>query len=87
MLMFGSVLFVPVYFQIVRGDNATNAGLLLMPQMIGILIGTIGAGRLTTRYGRYKIFPIVGLVILGRRVLRVVAHPTRHARLRWRSCA
>ena len=65
MLMFGSILFVPVYFQIVRGDNATNAGLLLMPQMLGILIGTIGAGRLTTRYGRYKIFPIVGLSLLA----------------------
>ena len=65
MLMFGSILFVPVYFQIVRGDNATNAGLLLMPQMLGILTGTIGAGRLTTRYGRYKIFPIIGLTLLA----------------------
>lgn len=65
MLMFGSILFVPVYFQIVRGDNATNAGLLLMPQMLGILTGTIGAGRLTTRYGRYKIFPVVGLTLLA----------------------
>lgn len=64
MLMFGSILFVPVYFQIVRGDNATNAGLLLMPQMAGILISTISAGRLTTRFGRYKVFPIVGLSLL-----------------------
>jgi EmrB/QacA subfamily drug resistance transporter len=61
MLMFGTILFVPVYFQIVRGDNATNAGLLLLPQMIGILTSTIAAGRLTTRTGRYKIFPIIGL--------------------------
>jgi len=65
MLMFGTILFVPVYFQIVRGDTATNSGLLLMPQMIGILVGTIGAGRLTTRTGRYKIFPLVGLTLLG----------------------
>ena len=61
MLMFGTILFVPVYFQIVRGDSATNAGLLLLPQMIGILTATIAAGRLTTRTGRYKIFPILGL--------------------------
>jgi len=61
MLMFGTILFVPVYFQIVRGDNATNAGLLLLPQMIGILTATIAAGRLTTRTGHYKIFPIIGL--------------------------
>ena len=49
MLMFGTILFVPVYFQIVRGDTATSSGLLLMPQMLGILVGTIAAGRLTTR--------------------------------------
>ena len=65
MLMFGTILFVPVYFQIVRGDTATNAGLLLLPQMIGILVGTIAAGRLTTSTGRYKIFPLVGLTLLG----------------------
>ena len=81
MLMFGTILFVPVYFQIVRGDTATNAGLLLMPQMIGILVGTIGAGRLTTRTGRYKIFPIVGLSLLAAVVLRAVADrsPTRRS--------
>src|SRR5262245_31983367 len=65
MLQFGTILFVPVYFQIVRGDTATNSGLLLMPQMLGILVGTIGAGRLTTRTGRYKIFPLVGLTVLA----------------------
>jgi len=65
MLQFGTILFVPVYFQIVRGDTATNSGLLLMPQMLGILVGTIGAGRLTTRTGRYKVFPLVGLVLLA----------------------
>ena len=65
MLQFGTILFVPVYFQIVRGDTATNSGLLLMPQMIGILVGTIGAGRLTTRTGHYKIFPLIGLPMLA----------------------
>jgi len=65
MLQFGTVLFVPVYFQIVRGDTATNSGLLLIPQMIGILTGTIGAGRLTTRTGHYKIFALIGLPMLA----------------------
>jgi MFS family permease len=65
MLMFGTILFVPVYFQIVRGDTATNAGLLLLPQMIGILSGTITAGRLTSRTGRYKVFPLVGLTAIA----------------------
>ena len=65
LVMFGTILFVPVYFQIVRGDTATNAGFLLLPQMIGILTGTMGAGRLTTRTGKYKVFPIVGLVLIA----------------------
>lgn len=65
MVMFGSILFVPVYFQIVRGDTATNAGLLLLPQMIGILSATVTAGRLTTRTGRYKIFPLIGLATIA----------------------
>lgn len=64
MLMYGSILFVPVYFQIVRGDTATNAGLLLLPQMMGVLVGTTTAGRLTTRTGRYKVFPILGLSMI-----------------------
>ena len=65
LLMFGTILFVPVYFQIVRGNTATNAGFLLLPQMIGILTGTMGAGRLTTRTGRYKVFPVVGLSLIA----------------------
>lgn len=65
LVMFGTILFVPVYFQIVRGDTATNAGFLLLPQMIGILTGTMGAGRLTTRTGRYKVFPVVGLTSIA----------------------
>ena len=65
LLMFGTILFVPVYFQIVRGNTATNSGLLLLPQMIGILTATIAAGRLTTRTGRYKVFPLLGIALIG----------------------
>jgi EmrB/QacA subfamily drug resistance transporter len=58
--MFGAIVFLPQYQQIVKGDTATNSGLLLLPLMAGLLTVSIGSGQLITRTGRYKIFPIVG---------------------------
>ena len=40
--------------------SATNSGLLTLPMMIGIMVTSIGSGRLITRTGRYKVFPVVG---------------------------
>jgi len=59
--MFGAIVFLPVYLQVVRGRTATNSGLLVLPVMLGILTGSTLSGRLITRFGRYKVFPIVGL--------------------------
>jgi len=61
--MFGSIIFLPQYMQVVRGESATNSGLLLMPVMAGVLIASIGSGQLITRYGHYKPFPIVGTAL------------------------
>jgi len=61
--MFGSIVFLPQYMQVVRGDSATNSGLLLLPVMVGVLVASIGSGQLIARYGRYKLFPIVGTVM------------------------
>jgi EmrB/QacA subfamily drug resistance transporter len=58
--MFGGIIFLPVYFQVVRGMTPTESGLALVPMMAGILLTSIGSGRLMTRTGRYKVFPIVG---------------------------
>jgi EmrB/QacA subfamily drug resistance transporter len=58
--LFGAVVFLPQYMQVVRGESATNSGLLLLPLMAGVLSASIGSGQLITRYGRYKVFPIVG---------------------------
>ena len=62
--MFGAILFLPVYLQIVKGASATNSGLLLLPIMSGILVGSTTCGRIITRVGRYKAFPIVGLAMM-----------------------
>jgi EmrB/QacA subfamily drug resistance transporter len=58
--MFGAIIFLPLFLQTVGGASATNSGLLILPLMAGLMISSIGSGRIITRTGRYKIFPIVG---------------------------
>lgn len=63
MAMFGAIVFLPVYLQIVQGRTATNSGLLVLPVMGGILVASTISGRLITRLGHYKSFPIAGLAL------------------------
>jgi EmrB/QacA subfamily drug resistance transporter len=62
--LFGAVTFLPLYQQTVQGASATNSGLLLLPLMAGLLVTSVLVGRAITRTGRYKIFPIVGGVLM-----------------------
>jgi EmrB/QacA subfamily drug resistance transporter len=64
MAMFGGLLTVPLYLQIVKGSSATQAGLQMIPFVIGIMAGSITAGQLIARTGRYRIFPIIGSVLM-----------------------
>ena len=61
--MFGCMSFLPLFQQIVMGASASNSGLLLLPIMAGLLVSSITAGQITTRTGKYKIFPILGTAI------------------------
>ena len=63
--MFGAIVYLPQYLQIVKGQSPTRSGLLTIPLMIGLMSMSIGSGRIITRTGRYKIFPVVGLVIVA----------------------
>ncbi|MGK5630610.1 MDR family MFS transporter [Streptomyces sp. URMC 123] len=65
--MFGAVMFLPLYQQAVQGASATNSGLLLLPMLLGMLVISLVAGRVTTRTGKYRMFPIVGgaLMVVG----------------------
>ena len=58
--MIGSIVYLSIYLQVVSGSSPTVAGLQLLPLMVGLLITSIVSGRLITRTGRYKIYPIVG---------------------------
>ena len=62
--MFGSIVFLPVFLQVVVGVSATNSGLLLLPLMAGIVAAATTSGRLITKLGRYKIFPVAGTAIM-----------------------
>jgi EmrB/QacA subfamily drug resistance transporter len=62
--LFGAVIFLPEYQQLVLGDSAIKSGLALTPLTLGIVVGSVGSGQLTTKTGKYKIFPILGMPIL-----------------------
>jgi EmrB/QacA subfamily drug resistance transporter len=63
--MFGSVTFLPLYQQTVQGASATNSGLLLMPMMLGMLVVSLVVGTAVTRTGRWRIYPIIGTVLMA----------------------
>jgi EmrB/QacA subfamily drug resistance transporter len=63
--MFGALGYMPTYLQMVTGANATQAGLLMIPMMAALLVTSIGSGQLVSRTGRYKLLPIIGVLIVG----------------------
>ncbi|MEU6662676.1 MDR family MFS transporter [Streptomyces sp. NPDC046821] len=63
-VMFGAVLFLPLYQQSVQGADATNSGLLLLPMLLSMMVVSLIAGRVTTSTGKYKVFPLVGSVLM-----------------------
>ena len=58
--MFGALVIVPLYLQIVRGASPTRAGLQMVPLMLGIFVTSAVSGRVMRRTGRYKWLPVVG---------------------------
>ena len=63
-VMFGTIIFLPVYFQTVMGLSPTQSGLALLPAIVGIFSTSITSGQLITRTGRYKIYPVIGAVVM-----------------------
>src|SRR5919205_1139056 len=62
--LFAITVFVPLFLQTTTGATPTEAGLLLIPAMLGITISTNVSGRLIARTGRYKRFPVAGLTLM-----------------------
>ena len=62
--MFGAIVMLPLYLQVVKGDSATSAGLKLIPLMLGIVTTSIFSGKQISKHGHYKRFPIMGTAIM-----------------------
>lgn len=63
--MFGSLVFVPLYFQLVDGASATEAGLRTAPLMAGMIVSSFLGGRAVAWTGRIKPFPVAGTIVAG----------------------
>ena len=61
--MFGAIVYLPLYLQVVHGSSPTQSGLQLLPLMAGLLLTFIVSGRLVSRTGRYKVYPIAGTAV------------------------
>jgi MFS family permease len=59
--MFCGIVYLPQYLQIVKHQSPTDSGLLMLPLMVGLVTTSIASGRVITRTGRYKPFPVAGL--------------------------
>ncbi|MGH3773308.1 MAG: MDR family MFS transporter, partial [Pseudonocardiaceae bacterium] len=67
--MFGGLVLMPQYLQIVKGASPTTSGLLLLPLMAGIIVGSLVSGQLIRRTGRYKVFPVLGTASMAAALL------------------
>jgi EmrB/QacA subfamily drug resistance transporter len=61
--MFGAIIFIPLFLQLVYGVSPTSSGLRMLPLMAGLLAASIISGRVISRIGRYKPFPIAGTLV------------------------
>jgi MFS family permease len=79
--LFGAVTFLPVFLQVAKGVDPTTSGLQLLPLMGGLLFTSILSGILISRWGRYKVFPVVGTAVmtLGLYLLSTVGAATSDA--------
>ncbi len=60
MAMFGGIMLLPLYMQIVHGASPTESGFLMLPMVLGMMTASIGSGRVISRTGHVRLFPIFG---------------------------
>lgn len=76
--LFGATTFLGQYFQTARGYSPTEAGLLSLPMVAGMLVATVGSGQLITKFGKWKPFIVLGsvLLVVGFLLLGFIDHET-----------
>ena len=63
MSMFGAIIYLPIYLQLVKGSTPTVSGLQLVPLIIGLMGMSIVSGQVISHTGKYKFFPVAGSII------------------------
>jgi EmrB/QacA subfamily drug resistance transporter len=87
MALLGTAVFLPLYFQLVLGFTPSRAGLMMVPMTIGLITSSFLGGRLVSRTGRYKIFPVVGLACTASAQLAVMWASANGAGVPFIECA
>ncbi|RQP09118.1 MAG: DHA2 family efflux MFS transporter permease subunit [Microbacteriaceae bacterium] len=79
--MFGASVFLSQYMQLARGATPTEAGIMTIPMIGGLLVSSIGVGALVTRFGKWKIYLVVGAILLtaGSYFLSTIHYDTNFA--------
>ncbi len=65
MALFGGMMMLPLYLQIVHGASPTESGLLMLPMVLGLMSAAMISGKITSKTGRPRIFPIAGSLIMA----------------------
>ncbi|WP_431920584.1 MDR family MFS transporter [Nonomuraea jabiensis] len=65
MAMFGAMIYLPQYLQIVKGLSPTESGLMTLPMVVALFLAGVISGKIVTQTGRWKIFPVVGLLVVA----------------------
>ena len=83
---FGAIIYIPTFAQQVLGYNATNSGILLLPMILALTVGSIVIGQIVHKTGRYKVFAIAGLLVasLGVFTLSTLTGDSSYFDLAWR---
>lgn len=63
--MFSTIAFLPTFLQMASGTSAAESGLLMIPMMVGVLGMSIASGVIISKTGKYRIYPILGTLIVG----------------------
>ncbi len=79
--LFSVTVFVPLFLQVATGATPTEAGLELVPMMLGTTVATILSGRAIARTGRYKRYPVTGLALMTAALLGLAAVATSRSAL------
>ncbi|NYD42559.1 MDR family MFS transporter [Nocardioides panaciterrulae] len=64
MAMFGGIMLLPLYMQIVHDASPTESGFLMLPMVVGMMSASIGSGQVIARTGHIRLFPIVGSLVV-----------------------